>query len=95
MSRSRARCLLRLAPLLMLSGLFAMASGGQTAPSPIAAGGDWRAAVRQFAAEQGNLRNVPPGILSRAGRAHSVVRVRELEQYLQELRLESDDLRAL
>ncbi len=44
---------------------------------------------------QENLKRVPPGILSRAGRAHSVVRMRELEQYLRELSGESDDFRAL
>jgi uncharacterized protein len=40
-----------LVPLLALSGLLGTATGEQTAPSPIAAGSDWRAAVRQFAAE--------------------------------------------
>ena len=44
---------------------------------------------------QDNLKRVPPGILSTAGQAHSVVRVRELEQYLRELSGESDDYHAL
>jgi uncharacterized protein len=44
---------------------------------------------------QDNLERVPPGILSRAGRAHSVARIRELQLYLRELSGESDDFRAL
>jgi len=51
MSASRIQCLWWLAPLLMLSGLFAAAGAQETAPLPITGGGDWRAAVRQFAAE--------------------------------------------
>src|SRR6516225_2002311 len=50
MSTSRTQCLGWLAPLLILAGLLATTSAHETAPSPIA-GGDWRAAVRQFAAE--------------------------------------------
>lgn len=44
---------------------------------------------------QDNLKRVPPGILSPAGRAHSVGRTQELEQYLRNLSGESDDFRAL
>jgi uncharacterized protein len=51
MSRSRTRGLHWLTPLLILSGLLATASPEQTPPSPIASGGDWRAAVQRFAAE--------------------------------------------
>ena len=44
---------------------------------------------------QDNLKQVPPGILSPAGRVHSVARIRELEQYLRELSVESDNFHAL
>jgi hypothetical protein len=44
---------------------------------------------------QDNLKRVPPGIVSKAGRAHSVARIRELEQYLGQLSGESDEFRAL
>jgi uncharacterized protein len=44
---------------------------------------------------QDNLKRVPPGIVSPAGRAHSVGRVQELEQYLRNLGSESDDFRTL
>jgi uncharacterized protein len=44
---------------------------------------------------QDNLRRVPAGILSRAGRVHSVARVRELQRYLGELGSETDDFKAL
>jgi uncharacterized protein len=44
---------------------------------------------------QDNLKRVPPGILSPAGRALSVRRVQELEQYLRELSSESDEFRLL
>ena len=42
-----------------------------------------------------NLRNVPPGIVSKAGRAMSVVRVRELEEFLGNLRRETSGYRTL
>jgi uncharacterized protein len=44
---------------------------------------------------QDNLRRVPAGILSRAGRGHSVARIQELQRYLGELSSESDDFKAL
>ena len=50
MSTSRIHCLAWLVPLLMLSGLLAPIGAREATPSLIA-GGDWRAAVRQFAAE--------------------------------------------
>ena len=40
-----------LVPLLVLAGLPRAANAQEAAPAPIAAGGDWRAAVQQFAAE--------------------------------------------
>jgi uncharacterized protein len=42
-----------------------------------------------------NLKNVPPGIVSKAGRAMSVVRVRELEKFLSDLRRETAGYRTL
>ncbi|HUI61429.1 MAG TPA: HD domain-containing protein [Steroidobacteraceae bacterium] len=42
-----------------------------------------------------NLAKVPPRVISSAGRAHLAARVRELEQFLRELRAESRDLQAL
>lgn len=53
---------------------------------------DGPAAVKML---QDYLERVPPGILSTAGRAHSVVRIHELQQYLQALGGESDDFRSL
>ena len=44
---------------------------------------------------QDNLKRVPPGILSPAGRALSVRRVEELEQYLRNLSSETDEFRSL
>jgi uncharacterized protein len=44
---------------------------------------------------QENLKRVPPGILSTAGRARSVRRVLELAQYLRNLSAQSDDFRTL
>lgn len=44
---------------------------------------------------ESNLAKVPTRVMSPAGRQRMPERRRELEQYLQELRLESDDLRAL
>jgi len=48
---------------------------------------DGPAAVKML---QDYLERVPPGILSRAGRADSVGRIRELQQYLRELSGETD-----
>jgi uncharacterized protein len=42
-----------------------------------------------------NLRGVPPGIVSNAGRAMSVARVRELEEFLANLRRETSGYRTL
>lgn len=42
-----------------------------------------------------SLTSVPPRIISRAGKARAPQRVRELEQFLRDLRSESADLRAL
>jgi uncharacterized protein len=42
-----------------------------------------------------NLRDVPSGIVSNAGRAMSVVRVRELREFLDNLRRETDGYRTL
>lgn len=42
-----------------------------------------------------NLKNVPPGIVSKAGRAMSVARVRELEEFLADLRRETAGYRTL
>lgn len=44
---------------------------------------------------QDNLKRVPPGILSPAGRALSISRVQELEQYLRNLSGETDEFRSL
>lgn len=68
-----------------LARIFALVDPNGGAP-------DGPAAVKML---QGYLERVPPGILSTAGRAHSVVRIRELQQYLQELSVESDDFRTL
>ena len=42
-----------------------------------------------------SLTSVPPRIVSKAGKARTPQRVRELEQFLRELRAESSDLRSL
>jgi HD superfamily phosphodiesterase len=44
---------------------------------------------------QDNLQRVPAGILSTAGRAHTAVRIQELEEYLRQLGGETDDFRTL
>jgi uncharacterized protein len=44
---------------------------------------------------QNNLKEVPPGISSPAGRAHSGARVEELTQYLRNLSAETDDFHTL
>lgn len=42
-----------------------------------------------------SLTSVPPRIVSKAGKARASQRVRELEQFLRELRAESADLKSL
>jgi hypothetical protein len=42
-----------------------------------------------------SLTGVPPRIVSKAGKALATKRVRELEQFLRELRAESSDLQSL
>jgi hypothetical protein len=42
-----------------------------------------------------SLKEVPPRIVSKAGKARTPERVRELEQFLRELRAESSDLKSL
>ena len=44
---------------------------------------------------ESNLANVPPRIVSKAGKARTPQRVRELEEFLRNLRAESAELRAL
>jgi hypothetical protein len=44
---------------------------------------------------ESNLANVPAGIVSKAGKARAPQRVRELEEFLRNLRAESADLRSL
>jgi uncharacterized protein len=41
------------------------------------------------------LKTVPPRIVSKAGRARMPQRIRELEQFLHDLRAESADLKSL
>jgi uncharacterized protein len=54
--------------------------------------GDGPAAVKTL---EDTLATVPPRIVSKAGQARAPSRVRELEQFLRDLRAESADLRAL